>query len=279
MKSRKLQCIGLSLLLLVACQPNTNTQDKEVVKIAMAQIFCLNSDTSGNFRRIEYALQDAAEAGAQLVCFPETSLFGWVNPDAHKMASPIPGKDTDQLAKMAKEYGVYICIGLCEKDGEKLYDSVILMDHKGEIILKHRKINILTELMDPPYTPGGGVQVVETEFGRIGLLVCADSFVPEILDDMKRLNPDLMLIPYGWANTLDQWPQHGEALRKTIENVVNKLDCPVIGTDALGMISHGPWTGLNFGGQSYAIDRDGTGLAKGRDRERDIIMLELKLYK
>lgn len=275
MRSRKLLYIGFSLLLLAGCQTKIDTPDKGVVKIAMAQIFCLDSDTSGNFRRIDYAIQDAVEGGAQLVCFAETSLFGWVNPDAHKMASTIPGKDTDQLAKMAKKYGVYICIGLCEKDGEKLYDSVILMDHQGEILLKHRKINILEELMDPPYTPGEGVQVVETEFGRIGLLVCADSFVPEILDDMSKLNPDLLLIPYGWANTTDKWPQHGEALRKTIEKVVKKLNCPVIGTDALGVISNGPWTGLNFGGQSYAIDRDGTVIAKGRDRERDIIMIEL----
>jgi predicted amidohydrolase len=267
------------LLVCSACVMDSNNDEMDTVKIAMAQIFCVNSDTSGNFKRIEYAIEDALKSGAELICFPETSLFGWVNPEAHKMASPIPGESTDRLAGLARKHEVYICIGLCEKEGEKLYDSVILLDPQGTILLKHRKINILTELMDPPYTKGSGVQVVETEFGRIGLLVCADSFVPELLDEMKKHKPDIMLIPYGWANSIDKWPQHGESLRKTIQNVAQKLDCPVIGTDALGKISHGPWSGLVFGGQSYAIDYDGTVLARGRDRDRDIISLELKIRK
>lgn len=39
-----------------------------------------------------------------------------------------------------------------DKEDRKLYDSVILIDNKGKILLKHQKINILTNLMTPPYT-------------------------------------------------------------------------------------------------------------------------------
>lgn len=248
-------------------------------RIAQAQIQCINSDTAGNFRRIEYALEDAKREGAHLVCFPETSIYGWVNPEAHIMASAIPGKDSDILCNLAKKYEVFICIGLCEKDGEDLFDSTILIDPDGKILLKHRKINILTELMNPPYSKGTGVQAVDTEFGRIGIMICADSFLPELVDQMKDLNPDIVLIPYGWAASVNAWPQHGESLKNTITYVAKTVQCPVIGTDGLGMITHGSWDGMVFGGQSYAIDSDGSVLAKGRDRERDILLIDLKTAK
>lgn len=253
----------------------SSLQSQESVKIAMAQIHCINSDTAGNFTRIQYALEDAKSEGADIVCFPEAMIYGWVNPEAHQMASSIPGKDSDILCQLAKKYGLYICIGLCEKEGDKLYDSAILIDRNGKILLKHRKINILTELMNPPYTNGSGVKAVDTEFGKIGLMICADSFVPGVLDEMKELNPDILLIPYGWANTVDKWPEHGESLKNTITHVAKTISCLVIGTDGLGAIGHGSWKGMVFGGQSYAIDSDGKVLAKGRDRERDLLIVNI----
>ena len=267
----------LSLVILVGIGFSFRLAAQKDLRVAMAQIQCINSDTSGNYQRIVYALEDAKKENAQLVCFPETMIYGWVNPEAHEMASEIPGKDANIIRSLAKKFGVYICIGVCEKEGDKLYDSAILVDDKGEILLKHRKINIITELMNPPYTLGAGVQTVDTEFGRIGLMICADSFAEGVLDQMESLKPDVMLIPYGWADNRDQWPKHGESLKSTITHVAQKLDCPVIGTDALGAITHGPWKGMVFGGQSYAIHKDGTILAKGRDRERDILLVDLKL--
>ena len=112
----------------------------------MCQIFCLDGDRSGNFVRIENAVSEAAKAGADIICFPETALLGWVNPAAHERAFEIPGQDTNRFAQLAKKYKKHLCVGLAEKDGDKLYDSVVLIDDRGRILLKHRKINILTEL-------------------------------------------------------------------------------------------------------------------------------------
>lgn len=262
----------LSLVLI-----STSMTQSQTVNVALAQIFCLDGDRAGNLVRIENAIIDAKAQGAQLVCFPEMALFGWVNPVAHKRAAPIPGRDTDHLAGLAKKHQIYLCIGLAEKAGDKLYDAVILLSPKGEVLLKHRKINILTELMDPPYTPGQGVGVVETPFGTIGLLICADSFDEKVLQQMKAKRPDLLLIPYGWAKEEEDWPEHGEELRKTVQNVAQEIGCPVIGTDLVGEISQGPWQGLVYGGQSIAVDRNGKILARGKDRDRDIVMVSVNL--
>ncbi len=272
MSFRNTLIIILIPILSIVSFNNTQAQQR-TVRIALAQIFCLDGDRSGNFARIEGAIAEAKEQGAEIVCFPETAILGWVNPDAHERAFPIPGEDSDRLCKLAKVNNIFISIGLAEKEGEKLYDSVILIDNKGNIILKHRKINIVTELMSPPYTLGSDIKIVDTKFGKIGLLICADSFKEEILNEMKELKPDLMLIPYGWAAGEDAWPEHAKALERTVQNTAKTIGCPVIGTDLIGQISHGPWTGLTYGGASVVSDATGNILAVGKDRDREVVIV------
>ena len=248
------------------------------VRIAMAQIFCLDGDRPGNLARIERAIAEAKSQGAEIVTFPESSIFGWENPVAHGKASPIPGRDSDALRALARKYSVYLCVGLDEKDGDNLFDSCVLIDDAGNLLLKHRKVNVLPELMTPPYSEGDGApMVVDTKFGRIGLLICADSFRAGLLEGMANAEPDLMLIPYGWAAQVDEWPGHGDSLTEVVQKVAKTVGCPVIGTDLVGAITNGPWAGRTYGGQSVAADRDGNVIAKGKDRDRDVVMVTVNL--
>lgn len=240
------------------------------IKIAMAQIFCLDSDRAGNFLRIENAIQEAKDVAADIICFPEMAILGWVNPDAHGRACPIPGEDSGRLCELAKKYEIFLCVGLAEKDGTKLYDSAVLIDKKGRILIKHRKINILTELMTPPYTPGKGVNTVETKFGKIGLLICADTHKDDILERMAELKPDLLLVPYGYAEQEENWPEHGKELERVVNKAGRKTGAVVVGTNLVGEITKGPWKGRIFGGHSVAADKNGKTLTIGTDRDRDI---------
>ncbi len=236
----------------------------------MCQIFSLDGDRSGNFVRIENAVAQAKDAGAEIICFPETIILGWVNSDAHTRAYSIPGKDSARLCKLAEDYQAYLCVGLAEKEASRLYDSVVLIDDKGQILLKHRKINLLTELMSPPYTPGENVDVVETGFGKIGLLICADTHKDEILNSMAALKPDLLLVPYGYAAEENKWPAHGKELEKVVKTAAKKTGAPVIGTNLVGEITKGPWKGRIYGGQSIAVDKNGKTISTAKDRDRDI---------
>ncbi len=247
------------------------------VKIAMCQIFSLDGDRSGNFVRIENAICEAKDAGVDIACFPETALFGWVNPDAHKRAYSIPGKDSDRLCKLARDYKLHLCIGLVERQGRNLYDSVIVIDSKGNILLKHHKINLLKELMSPPYTPGESIDVVETEFGKVGLLICADTHDSKILKRMAAMKPDLILVPYGYAAAEDQWPGHGKELEKVVINTARKTKAFVIGTNLVGEITKGPWKGRIYGGQSVAVDKTGRIISVAKDRDRDINIININI--
>jgi predicted amidohydrolase len=225
--------------------------------------------------RIENAVRQAKDAGAEIICLPETIILGWVNPDAHKRAYSIPGKDSDRLCKLAKEYQSFLCVGMAEKDGSDLYDSVILIDENGKILLKHRKINLLSELMNPPYAAGKNVDVVETGFGKIGLLICADTHKDEILNCMAKLRPDLLLIPYGYAAEENQWPEHGKELEKVVKTTAKKTGAPVVGTNLVGEITKGPWKGRIYGGQSIAVDKTGKIISIAKDRDRDINIVQI----
>lgn len=256
-----------------------NKVEKENIKIAMAQIICIDGDRSGNFVRIENALIEAKKQNVKIIVFPESAILGWGNPEAHERANPIPGDDSKRLCDLAKKYKMFICIGLDEKDGDKLFDSAILIDDNGNILLKHRKFNVLPELMNPPYSVGNTVSVAETKFGTIGVLICADTFQENLLDSMKVKKPDLMLVPYGWAAVENDWPQHGEDLVKVVKNVSKTLNYPTIGANLIGQISQGPWKGQTYGGLSVAYDNNTNNLVIGKDRERDIVLVTVSTNK
>ena len=236
----------------------------------MCQILCIDGDQPENLQRIATATTQAAQMGADIACFPETAILGWLNPIAHTKAHPIPGQNTHFLTKIAQKNKVHISIGLAEKHKNHLYDSAILIDQTGKILLKHRKINLLTELMSPPYSPGTAVNAVKTRFGTIGLLICADTFRPDILAIMRALNPDIVLVPYGWAAPVEKWPDHGKNLENTVKNAAKTIKSAVIGTDLVGEITNGPWKGQIYGGQSIACDKTGKVLGICADRVSDI---------
>ena len=269
----------MMLLLGLFTIPLLASAGQEAVRIAVCQILVIDGDREGNFRRIEYALEAAQARGAAIAAFPESSILGWENPDAHTLATPIPGADSDRIAVLARKYGVMIAIGLDEKDGERLYDSAILVDKRGRILWKHRKLNVLAELMDPPYSVGDrdGIAVVDTEFGRIGVIICADTFVDEYAQKVASLKPDLMLVPYGWAAKVEEWPQHEKELERLVAGRAKLWSCPTIGTDLVGEMTHGPWKGRTYGGASVVADATGRVLEVLRDRDAEVRVVELAI--
>lgn len=247
------------------------------VKVAICQIFVIDTDREGNFRRVEYALADAKAQGAQIAAFPESSILGWENPVAHRLAEPIPGADSRRIQELAKKFDLMIAIGLDEKDGERLYDSAILVDRTGKLLWKHRKINVLPELMTPPYAQGRpeDIAVVETEFGRIAFLICADTFSDLHFDRIKAQKPVFMIVPYGWAAKPEEWPEHAKLLEKLVSQRARELGCDVVGTDLVGVMSAGPWKGYTYGGASVAISAIGEVISKLRDRDAEVKIVEI----
>jgi predicted amidohydrolase len=249
------------------------------VRVAVCQILAIDGDREGNFRRIEYALSQAETERADIAVFPESAILGWENPDAHRLAAPIPGADSARIGELARKHKLMIAIGLDELDGDHLYDSAILVDKAGALLWKHRKINVLPELMTPPYSKGtpDGIGVVDTEFGRIGVLICADTFSDVHFQRFRGLKPELLLVPYGWAAPREEWPEHSKSLEQIVRKRSAELQCPMVGVDLVGEMTHGPWTGRTYGGSSFVANGRGEILLTLRDRDVDLRVIELEI--
>jgi predicted amidohydrolase len=274
--------IGISIGLTLGNQLAGNAArqpppEGRTVRVAVCQTFCIDSDREGNLCRISYAVEEAAKQGAQLACFPETAVLGWINPESHELADPIPGPTVDRLAALARKHKLMMAVGLCEKDGPDLYDSAVLIGTDGRILLKHRKINTLIQLLTPPYARGTPDQIraVDTPLGRIGVLVCADTFEDDLVSRAAAQSPELLIVPYGWAAPKEEWPAHGRRLANLVSSVAKRTGCPVVGTDLVGVISAGPWQGRTYGGQSVVADARGQILGVLRDRDVDLRVFDL----
>ncbi|MDP2895393.1 MAG: carbon-nitrogen hydrolase family protein [bacterium] len=249
------------------------------VTVAVCQIRCVDSDVEGNIARITKAVEEAAAEGAQMAAFPETVFIGWVNTAAHKLAEPIPGKFSDIVCRLAKKHNIMISIGLTEKADGGIYDSMIVVGADGGILLKHRKINTMPELMTPPYLQGKkeDLSAVDTPLGRIGAMICADSFIDEHHEIMRSLRPDILLIPYGWAADKSEWPGHGKKLEETVSRIARNVGVPVVGPNLLGGITCGPWKGKTYEGHSVVADSSGAILALGKGNEEQVLIVDVPL--
>eukprot|EP00164_Ancoracysta_twista_P014542 GFYU01023721.1.p1 GENE.GFYU01023721.1~~GFYU01023721.1.p1 ORF type:complete len:329 (-),score=69.97 GFYU01023721.1:20-1006(-) len=267
------------------------------VKVAMAQIMILASDREGNMIRINNAAAKAAAQGAEIVVFPEMSIYGWINPGVFNTSQPIPGKDSDALAQIAIKHGVMIACGLAERDPVEtshVYDSAVLIDRDGTIVSKHRKVHILADLMTPAYTPGpldtSNIFAVDTRLGRIGLLICADTMPwsdhGQVLELMQKAQPQLVIVPYGIVAPFDHWPAHGGDFVNIVKETARNVTASVVGVDSVGQVLDGPWRGQTVGGFSTAVTPVSAGdaasteirvLAVAADRDVDLTIVDVPL--
>ncbi len=114
------------------------------VKIASIQYHAVPFDKSANISNLKILIKEAAVKGAKLIVLPEMCTTGLTisGPlQAQALAETIPGPTTNMFALLAKEYSVYIVLGLPESNlkNNKYYNTQIIIDNNGCVIGKYRK--------------------------------------------------------------------------------------------------------------------------------------------
>jgi len=132
---------------------------------------------SANLQYFQQRLKEVSQYRPDIVCLPECAFTGYLydEKDFQQFAESIPGHTTETLSLLAKENHCYICFGMLEKAPEGVYDSAVLIDKAGQIVLVHRKL-----VEQPPFINGDQVKTVETEFGHLAILLCGDLFHDEV---------------------------------------------------------------------------------------------------
>lgn len=212
---------------------------------------------------------EAACTGAnppKLVVLPEFAFQGppratpvsvWIE----RACATIPGPITDQLAAVARKFGIYIAGNHFEVDPrwpDRYFNSSFLLDPKGEIILRYRRINTASwtsphDILDDyreAYGEDGIFPVVDTELGRLAIYPCGEVLVPELSRVLMMRGAEVLLHP---SNEPVNARSDAAKICRAAENM-----CYLISTNVSGSIG---FSDTDRGGHSQIVDFNGNFLA------------------
>ncbi|WP_284948162.1 Nit6803 family nitrilase [Acidisoma cladoniae] len=163
------------------------------IRAAAAQLSPVLENADGTVEKVLRAIGEAAREGVRFLVFPETFVpyypyFSFVLPAVsmgrehmrlYENAPTVPGPATDAVADAARQHGMVIVLGVNERDHGSLYNTQIIFDVDGAMLLKRRKITpTFHERMIWGQGDGSGLKVVESAVGRIGALACWEHYNP-----------------------------------------------------------------------------------------------------
>jgi 5-aminopentanamidase len=237
------------------------------IRVAGAQMDPRLADAAGNLARCLDLLTVAAQAGAQLVVFPEAALTGYVYhslDEAIPLAEPIPGPSTEAVAGACRRLGVHAVVGLLESDAGAYYNASALIGPAG-LIGKYRKLHLPYLGVDRFLRPGNlPPEVYETSLGRIGLSICYDLDFPEYPRVLALMGAQIIVTITNWPDDIEFVPDHIVQTRAR-ENVVNHVAVNRAGVER----------GVTFIGRSKVFDTMGNTLVEGRHFVEDLVFADI----
>jgi predicted amidohydrolase len=261
------------LIMFYSCtsKPETQTTPTEVnrnFKLAMVQMYVEGGALDVNLKHAVERIEIAAQNGADVALLPEVLDLGWTHSSALKLAYPVPGGKTfNTLAKAARKNNIYVIAGIVEKDGNKIYNTAVLIDNQGKLLIKHRKLNEL-DIAHNMYAQGDRLNVCQTRFGTIGIDICADAFAKDMVlsKSLGYMGADIILSPSSWAVRPDHdnlEEPYGDEWNKAYEPVAKDFRMWIIGVSNVGPVTDGPWKNWNCIGCSLVIDPNGKEVLQG----------------
>jgi N-carbamoylputrescine amidase len=189
--------------------------------VGLVQMAC-SANPRENLEKAEAKVEEAAQAGARVVCLPELFKSRYFcqreDPAVFDLSEPVPGPTTEALSRAARRHGVAVVAPVFERRAPGLYhNSAAVIDSDGRIVGLYRKMHIPD---DPAYyekfyfTPGDlGFPAFDTAAGRIATLICWDQWYPEGARLAALAGASVLFYPtaIGWHP--HEKAEHGAAQR------------------------------------------------------------------
>ena len=170
------------------------------VRVACCQVALAVGEAGRNRGKVLEAAERAAREGAGIVVLPELSNSGYVFHDlgeAHRLAEPLDGPTVGGWMDLSRRSGAVVVGGLCEDRGGCISNTAVLVDPSGEVTV-YRKAHLWGE-ETLFFEPGDEEPpVVETDFGRIGGVICYDLEFPEWVRIVALTGCDILCAPTNW---------------------------------------------------------------------------------
>src|SRR5258707_12095483 len=172
---------------------------KKSFRAAVAQTLARLGDVDHNIELSKQLVNEAVRQGAELVVLPECMNTGYLFDSAdhcRTLAERVPdGPFVRAMSVLAREHNIFIASGITEWDPtrERVFNSGILLDRKGQIAIHYHKQFLATH--DQNWFSFGerGCPVVDTDIGRIGLLICFDGRIPEIARSLALQGAEIIV--------------------------------------------------------------------------------------
>jgi nitrilase len=216
----------------------------KTVKVAVVQAAPVLFDKSLTIEKACHLIKDAGANGSKVVLLPEAFIpayprgfsFGMVvgsrSAEGRSLwkrywdnAIELPSREVGALGKAAKEAGVYLAIGVIERDGDysrgTLYCTLLYFDPHGNLIGKHRKLKPTgSERLIWGEGDGSTMPVFSTEIGNIGGLICWENYMPLARMAMYGKGVEIYFAPT--ADSRDTW-------QATMQHIACEGRCFVLG--------------------------------------------------
>ncbi len=232
---------------------------------------------AANVERGLRAVDEAAAAGARLVCFAELAFEPFypqhrATADAPSKAEPVPGPVVEAFSERASRHGVVIVLNLYERDGDRTYDCSPVIDADGRLLGRTRMVHITDYAWfheQGYYAPGDtGVPVYDTKVGRVGVAICYDRHYPEYMRGLAVNGAQLVVVPQ--AGAVSEWPEglfEAEMRVAAFQNGYYVALCNRVGKE-----EH-----VTFAGESFVCDFDGVVIARAAQGVETILYAEVDL--
>jgi N-carbamoylputrescine amidase len=257
-----------------------------IVKVGLVQMSC-DQEPDANLKKAIAHIGDAAKRGAQIVCLQELfrSQYFCQTEDIElfKLSETIPGPTTELLGKVARQKKVVIVASLFEKRAAGVYhNTAVIIDANGKVVGKYRKMHIPD---DPLYyekfyfTPGDlGFQTHNTQYGKVGALVCWDQWFPEAARLTALSGAEFIFYPtaIGWLP--DENEEMNQAQHSAWETI-QRAHAIANGVYVVVVNRVGREGKLNFWGQSFVADPFGRIIAKASADKEEVLVVECDLNK
>lgn len=238
------------------------------MRLALAQITCDPGQVDHNVHRIVDLIATAAGQGCDAIVFPEMSDTAYHMPTILTTASSWDGAVFHTIANAAARMRIVVFVGLSERDGANIFNSVAVIGTNGQLIAKYRKTHLIK--VDPVFehqfiTPGDSATICTVGGFRIGLMICYDIRFPELARRLTLDGADILIVPAAFpAARINHWEILARA--RAIENQVYVAAVNRVGTDS----------GLTFGGNSRLFDPSGVPLAVGNEHDEGLLIGEIQ---
>jgi predicted amidohydrolase len=152
----------------------------------------------------EYAplLAEAAKEKADLVVLGETVPSVGAKQKPQETAEVVPGPTTDYFGELARRHHLHVVLSLHERAGHLVYNAAVLIGPDGKLLGKYRKVCLPPSEAASGIAPGSEYPVFDTEFGKVGLMVCYDGFFPEVARELSNRGAEVIAWPVWGCNPL-----------------------------------------------------------------------------